>query len=128
MKGENIYEPVECAPKVTNTSVIRIHSAEQAEDVLEKYLGRRFGQRLESIQFIQCLYAAIGSREFWDMYGSIQMKGGFLSKGDEQGFHIQIDPTTGGVIGYAYMSMDKLDEVLSGEKEDATGWQFEGER
>jgi len=77
----------------------KIADATAAEMVVRRALETQYGDKLKNLSFRKCWYTSAGTKEFWDVEGTLTRKKGILSK-ERKNFRYQIDPDTGNIVGY----------------------------
>lgn len=69
-----------------------------AEAVVRRQMEAQYSDKLRNVSFRKSWYSASGTKEFWEVEGTVLWKKGIFSK-EKRNFRFQIEPGTGNIIG-----------------------------
>ena len=88
----------ETAFKETIVIQNKVPDGSAAETVVRRQMEAQYGAKLRSVTFRKSWYSASGTKEFWEVEGTVEWKKSLLSK-DRRNFRFQIAPIQGNIIG-----------------------------
>ena len=69
-----------------------------AESVVRRQMEAQYRDKLRNVTFRKAWYSASGTKEFWEVEGSVEWKKGLFKK-EKRNFRYQIDPDQGNIMG-----------------------------